>query len=88
MALLYLFSPNVPGMSADAQVATAIRELETYKSMRGKTAPGATDDVDELLSRAKQKQNELKTPSTAPAAAPAPAAAGAAKDAGAAAPKK
>ena len=86
MGLLYLFSPNVPGMSADAQVATAIRELETYKSMRGKNAPGATDDVDELLSRAKQKQNELKTPTTAPA--PAPAAAGGAKDAGAAAPKK
>ncbi len=82
MGLLYLFSPNVPGMSADAQVATAIRELETYKSMRGKSAPGATDDVDELLSRAKQKQNELKTPTTAPAPAPA---AGGAKDAGAAA---
>jgi hypothetical protein len=84
MGLLYLFSPSIPGMNADAQVSTAIRELETYKSMRGKAAPGATDDVDELLSRARQKQNELKTPTTAPATAPVAAA----KDAGAAAPKK
>ena len=67
LGLLYLFSPSIPGTNADSQVSTAIKELETYKSMRGaKAAPGQSDDVDELLARAKQKQNELKTPAPAP----------------------
>ena len=75
LGLLYLFSPNIPGTSADAQVATAIKELETYRSMRGaKAPPGQSDDVDELLSRAKAKQAELKNAAAAPPAAAAPAA--------------
>jgi hypothetical protein len=41
--------------------------------MRGKQAPGQTDDSDDLLSRAKAKQAELKLP--APVAAPPKAAA-------------
>jgi tetratricopeptide (TPR) repeat protein len=86
MGLLYLFSSNVPGVSGqDDQLAKAIKELETYKSMRAAKAPkGQGDDVDELLSTAKRKQSELQmkkqaaaTASAAPAAssAPAPAAA-------------
>jgi len=74
LGLLYLFSPNVPGTTADSQVATAIRELETYRSMRGNRQigpKGESDDVDELLSRAKAKQAELKnTPAPGAAAAP------------------
>ena len=73
LGLLFLFSPNVPGFQPLDQVAQAIRELETYKTMRGKQGPGQTDDVDDLLSRAKAKQAELKAPPVA--AAPAPAAA-------------
>jgi len=92
LGLLYLFSPNVPGTTADAQVATAIRELETYKSMRGtrQIGPkGETDDVDELLSRAKAKQAEMKNAAaTAPAGGATPttakAAGSASKPAGAA----
>jgi tetratricopeptide (TPR) repeat protein len=87
LGLLYLFSPNVvPGIaSQDDQLAKAIQELETYKSMRGaKTAKGTGDDVDELLSTAKRKQSELQLkkqaaaqppPGAAPAA-PAPAGSG------------
>jgi Tfp pilus assembly protein PilF len=71
MGLLYLFSPNVPGTTATDQIATAIRELETYRSMRGGKAGG--EDVDELLARAQAKQADLKV-SAAPAAAPAAAA--------------
>lgn len=77
MGLLYLFAPSIPGTSADAQVSTAIKELETYRSMRGpKAAPGVQDDIDDLLARAKAKQAELKNAVAAPppgAGAPAPA---------------
>jgi tetratricopeptide (TPR) repeat protein len=81
LGLLYLFSPSVPGSSSpDDQLARAIQELETYKSMRGaKTLRGPGDDVDELLSTAKRKQGELQVKkqaaaaSAASAASPAPA---------------
>jgi tetratricopeptide (TPR) repeat protein len=71
LGLLYLFSPSVPGTSASDQVAIAIRELGTYKTMRGARAiPGSSDDIDELLSRANAKQAELKASvATAPPAA-------------------
>jgi tetratricopeptide (TPR) repeat protein len=79
IGLLYLFSSNVPGVtSPDDQLAKAIKELETYKSMRPARAPkGQGDDVDELLSTAKRKQNELQMKKQAAAtasAAPAPSA--------------
>jgi hypothetical protein len=79
LGLLYLFSPSVPGTSASDQVAIAIRELNTYKTMRGARAvPGSSDDIDELLNRAIAKQAELKAsvataapaPSTKPATSP------------------
>jgi tetratricopeptide (TPR) repeat protein len=81
LGLLYLFSPTVPGAStADDQLARAIQELETFKSMRGaKTLRGPGDDVDELLSTAKRKQGELQVKKqAAAAAAAAPASSGAA----------
>jgi tetratricopeptide (TPR) repeat protein len=76
LGLLYLFSPSMPGMvDQDDQLAKAIQELETYKSMRGaKVAKGAGDDVDELLNTAKRKRSELqlkKQAAAAPAAPPA-----------------
>jgi Tfp pilus assembly protein PilF len=84
LGLLYLFSPNVPGTAAGDQVATAIKELNTYKQMRGpKPPPGQSDDVDELLSRANAKQAELKQGAATAAAAPAKPAASAGKPAAA-----
>jgi tetratricopeptide (TPR) repeat protein len=80
LGLLYLFSSNVPGVSGqEDQLAKAIKELETFKAMRGaKGAKGPGDDVDELLSTAKRKQSELQMKkqaaaqaSAAPAASPA-----------------
>jgi len=73
MGLLYLFSSNVPGVTGqDDQLAKAIKELETYKSMRSAKAPkGQGDDVDELLSTAKRKQSELQLKKQAAATAPA-----------------
>ena len=72
LGLLYLFSPNVPGVSGpDDQLAKAIQELETYRSMRSaKAAKGPGDDVDELLSTAKRKQSELQLKKQAAAAPP------------------
>jgi Tfp pilus assembly protein PilF len=73
LGLLYLFSQSVPGTSASDQISTAIRELNTYKTMRGaRGTPGTNDDIDELLSRANAKLAELKA--GVATAAPAPAA--------------
>ncbi len=86
IGLLYLFSPSIPGTNASDQISTAIRELNTYKTMRGvATRQGASDDIDELLSRANAKQAELKVavpppPAPKPATpAPAPGSASSAK---------
>jgi Tfp pilus assembly protein PilF len=86
MGLLYLFSPNVPGTTATDQIATAIRELETYRSMRG--AKAGTDDVEELLTRAQAKQADLKVAATPPPAPPPPAAPAPTPSASAPAPAK
>ena len=74
LGLMYLTAPNMPGTSADSQVSTAIKEFETYKTMRGpKPPPGVDDQIDDLLNRAKAKQAELKNAVAQPAAAAAPA---------------
>jgi tetratricopeptide (TPR) repeat protein len=61
--LLFLFAPSVPGMNAVDQIGMAISEFEKFKTMKTK---GVGDDVDDLISRAKGKQNELKAASAAP----------------------
>jgi tetratricopeptide (TPR) repeat protein len=74
LGLMYLTAQSIPGTSADQQVSTAIKELETYKTMRGaKAPPGVNDEIDDLLNRAKAKQAELKNTVATPAAAAAPA---------------
>src|SRR5262249_25379052 len=90
LGLMYLFAPNVPGLTAKQQITEAQKELKRYQELRKK---GDVDDSDELLNRAKIKEGELQAAAQAaqPAAAPAssakaapPAAApdaGAAKDA-------
>ncbi len=63
MGLMYLNAPNYPGMDAKAQVAAALRELNTYKNMRGaKAPPGTSDDIDDLIARATDKQNQMNMP--------------------------
>ena len=74
IGLMYLFAPNYPGMTALDQVAAALRELNTYKTMRGpKPVAGVNDDIDELISFGTQKQKDLQmsTGGGTPAAAPA-----------------
>lgn len=75
LGLMYLTAPTIPGNSPDSQVSTALKELETYKTMRGPKAPaGVQDDIDDLIARAKAKQAELKQAPAAAAPAAAPAA--------------
>lgn len=82
MGLMYLFAPSFPGMSAGDQVTAALRELNTYRQMRGpKAPPGVSDDIDELITRATQKQKDMNMAAAPPASA-APAASGAKADAG------
>ncbi len=89
LGLMFLTAPTIPGNSADSQVSTAIKELETYKTMRGpKAPPGVQDDIDDLISRAKAKQAELKQTPAAPATPAKPAASASAEPAAAPATKK
>ncbi len=70
LGLMYLFAPSFPGMSASDQIGAAIRELNTYKKMRGpKAPPGVSDDIDDLIARATQKQTEMQQAKAAAAAA-------------------
>jgi tetratricopeptide (TPR) repeat protein len=75
LGLLYLFAPSVPGMDAKRQTDEAIAEITKYQQMRGKLAAGQSDDSDELLNRAKQKQADLQAQASAkePVSAPASA---------------
>ncbi len=82
MGLMYLNAPSFPGMDEKQKVAAALRELNQYKTMRGpKAPPGTSDDIDDLIARATDKQNQMNMPAaTATAATTArPATSGSAK---------
>ena len=82
VGLMYLYAPSIPGMSAGDQIAAAIKELQTYKTMRGpKAAPGVQDDIDDLIARAQAKQNELKQAASSSGGSAAPSGSGGASSA-------
>jgi Tfp pilus assembly protein PilF len=90
LGLLYLFSASVPGLTPGQAADRAISELEQYKKLKPRTAGGAPDDSDELITRAKTQKALVEAKAAEAAAAP-PAAAAAAPapaPAPAAAPKK
>ncbi len=72
LGLLYLFSASVPGLTPGQAADRAILELEQYKKLKPRTAGGAPDDSDELITRAKT-QKALVEAKAAEAAAPAAA---------------
>lgn len=77
LGLLYLFSANLPNMTPVAATEKAIAYFQKYKEMRPHARPGAGDDVDELITRAKNKKAVLEAEKNAPPPPPpAPAAAG------------
>ena len=80
MGLMYLNAPNYPGMDAKQQVSAALRELNQYKTMRGpKAPPGTSDDIDDLIARATDKQNQMNMPAATAATTSRPASSGAKK---------
>ncbi len=70
LGLLYLFAPNIPGMTPKQQVAEAMRELKRFQEVRRKSD---RDDSEELLQRAKLKEGELTAAAAAEVPAPLPA---------------
>lgn len=82
LGLLYLFSDNVPGVSAMQATDRAIAEFEQYKKLRPRQA-GSNDDTDELITRAKTKKGLLQAKEEESKAAAQPADAGDAAPAGA-----
>jgi Tfp pilus assembly protein PilF len=79
LGLLYLYAPNIPGMTPKQQIGEAIRALTKFRELR---ARDEKDDSEELLNSAKIKEGELNAAS-APVAPPPPPAAVAASDGGA-----
>jgi Tfp pilus assembly protein PilF len=57
LGLLYLFAPEIPGMTKKQQVVAAIASFEKFKERRAK---GDRSDVDELIDRAKLKKAEIE----------------------------
>jgi hypothetical protein len=54
--LVYLFSTGVPGVSEEQAIDRAIEKFEHFKKLEPRAARGAGDDVDELISRARNKK--------------------------------
>jgi tetratricopeptide (TPR) repeat protein len=87
LGLLFLFTETMAGMDKKQQYEASISEFEKFQQLRGKPSAGNADDSDQLLSRAKNKIEELNgaTRAQAEAAAAAAAASAAAASASAAA---
>ncbi len=71
LGLLYLFAPNIPGMTPKQQVTEAMKELKRFQELRRKDQ---ADDSEELLNRAKLKEGEINAAAAAAQPAPPPAA--------------
>jgi len=84
LGLLYLFTPNFPGMTPMGQADAAIEQFEKFQAARTRAPSGSGSDVEELINRAKAKKAVIEA--NAAAAQPAAAPSGAAPAAGSAAP--
>jgi Tfp pilus assembly protein PilF len=58
LGLLYMFAPQLPGLTKKKQIVAAIKAFEKYKELKGKAAEDS--DVDELLSQANLKKAEIE----------------------------
>jgi tetratricopeptide (TPR) repeat protein len=56
LGLVYLFSTGVPGLSEEQAIEQAIVAFERFKKLEPRAARGAGDDVDELITRARNKK--------------------------------
>ncbi|MDX2051590.1 MAG: tetratricopeptide repeat protein [Polyangiaceae bacterium] len=78
LGLLYLFSDNIPGVSAEQASDMAIDALQKFQQMRPRGGGGRADDTEELITRAKTKKALIEAQKADAAAASAPEAAPAA----------
>jgi hypothetical protein len=73
LGLLYLFSKTPPGgLKPPQAIDKAIAHLERYKEMRKRSSGTTGDDVDDLITRAKNKKSILEAMATQAAAPPPP----------------
>lgn len=79
IGLVYLFSEPPAGTTPAQAVDKAIAEFETYQKMQPRTRPGAGDDAQELLARAKNKKAIMEAMNAPP---PAPDSSGGTTDDG------
>jgi tetratricopeptide (TPR) repeat protein len=56
LGLVYLFSTGVPGLNEEQAIEQAIQAFERFKKLEPRAARGAGDDVDELITRARNKK--------------------------------
>lgn len=73
IGLVYLLSSDLPGVSEKDAIDLAIGSFEQFKKLEPRAAKGAGDDVDDLLTRARNKKailDALATQPEAPQAAP------------------
>lgn len=67
IGLVYLFSDPPNGVTPAQAVDGAIAEFEAYLKMQPRTRPGAGDDAQELLARAKNKKAIMEAMNATPA---------------------
>lgn len=60
LGLVYLFSPEVPGLTEEQAIDEAIASFELFKKLEPRAARGKGDDVEELLARARNKKSILE----------------------------
>jgi Tfp pilus assembly protein PilF len=60
LGLVYLFSTSVPGLNEAQAIDQAIVAFERFKKLEPRAARGAGDDVDELITRARNKKAILE----------------------------
>jgi tetratricopeptide (TPR) repeat protein len=67
IGLVYLFSTDVPGTNEEQAVDHAVAAFEHFKKLQPRSAPGAGDDVDDLLARARNKKAIIEALKAQPA---------------------
>jgi Tfp pilus assembly protein PilF len=70
LGLLYLFSSGVPGVTEEQAIDRAIEAFERFKKLEPRAARGAGDDVDDLITRARNKKAILEALKAEPEAPP------------------
>ena len=66
VGLVYLFSPQVPGVTEEQAIDKAIESFERFKKLEPRASRGEGDDVDELIARARNKKSIIEAMKAVP----------------------